>query len=558
MDFLNKAYAQTADLFRSMTPGARITTALLLSIVIISLAYLFNQQVSGGDTYLLGGESFSSDELREMEAAFGTAQLPDYTIEGGRIRVPRGTQDVYLAALATSDALPANFDSILSKALNEGSALDNSDKSRERMQIATQRRTAMIIREMMDRVVETAAVTVGTRKQSGFKRGEVRTVGVSVSPRGDRHLNDEQVRAIQRFVADSFAVSLNDVSVTDMKHGEVLTAMNEDGSGSALDDPYFNLTMAWKDSYQSDIQRALSYIPGVTANVTVTLNKELSNVISSVKIDPKEIVETFRSEASTESSTQTTSPAGRPGLERQGGGLPNSSISVAPAGGPQTSTDDTTSTSQVSTFPTHDQTTKEFAGLTPENIAVAIQVPNLYLANLYRAENPPAAGEEPKVPTEQDLAAIRDREFAKVTDQVKKLITPIAPATANLDDLIAITSLGPMVVTAPAEEGMTEKAMLWFAQYWRTLGMFGLAAFSLIMLRSMIRSAPTQLPSAAASADSAATTSEEEDEEETVPKSQLKRRDRGGPSLTEELTSLVREDPDTAANILRSWITTAN
>ena len=41
MDFLNKAIAQLSDLFRSMTPGARITAGLLLAVVVVSMGYLF-------------------------------------------------------------------------------------------------------------------------------------------------------------------------------------------------------------------------------------------------------------------------------------------------------------------------------------------------------------------------------------------------------------------------------------------------------------------------------------------------------------------------------------
>jgi hypothetical protein len=37
MDFFAKTFAQLAELFRSMTPAARITTGLLLAAVVISL-----------------------------------------------------------------------------------------------------------------------------------------------------------------------------------------------------------------------------------------------------------------------------------------------------------------------------------------------------------------------------------------------------------------------------------------------------------------------------------------------------------------------------------------
>ena len=41
MDFLNKAFTQFNDLFRSMSPGGRITAGLLLVVAVVSVGYLF-------------------------------------------------------------------------------------------------------------------------------------------------------------------------------------------------------------------------------------------------------------------------------------------------------------------------------------------------------------------------------------------------------------------------------------------------------------------------------------------------------------------------------------
>ena len=63
MDFLNKSFAQLRELFLSMTPGARLTTGLLLAVVVVSVVYLFRVEVAGSNTYLMGGEPFSADQL---------------------------------------------------------------------------------------------------------------------------------------------------------------------------------------------------------------------------------------------------------------------------------------------------------------------------------------------------------------------------------------------------------------------------------------------------------------------------------------------------------------
>src|SRR5262249_35957464 len=100
MDFLSKAYGQLVDLFKSMTPGARISAALLLTMVVVSLAYLLNHTSGGQGALLMGGESFNANQLAQIQAAFGKANLHDARVEGSQIRVPVGKEATYMAAMA--------------------------------------------------------------------------------------------------------------------------------------------------------------------------------------------------------------------------------------------------------------------------------------------------------------------------------------------------------------------------------------------------------------------------------------------------------------------------
>src|SRR5690349_18657827 len=118
MDFLNKLLAQLNDLFKSMSPGARMTAGLLLVAVVVSIGYLFNYQATGADAFLLNGQSFTAQELSTMEAAFGKAGLSDYTMDGARVRISKSRQAAYLGALADSGALPAHFGDHMAQAAN--------------------------------------------------------------------------------------------------------------------------------------------------------------------------------------------------------------------------------------------------------------------------------------------------------------------------------------------------------------------------------------------------------------------------------------------------------
>ncbi|MCH8924115.1 MAG: hypothetical protein IIA67_13325 [Planctomycetes bacterium] len=88
--------------------------------------------------------------------------------------------------------------------------------------------------------------------------------------------------------------------------------------------------------------------------------------------------------------------------------------------------------------------------------------------------------------------------------------------------------------------------------------MTGLAFFSLFMLRSMVRSGGGEAPAPAPNRRDRDRDRDDDDEgemsEEAVKASKLKRFGESGPSLREELSDLVQEDPDAAAKILRGWI----
>ena len=87
---MNQATAQLNSLFRSMTLGARITAGLLLVVIVVSLAYLFNGRVSGPDSYLMGAEPISGPELNAMQAAhFDGGRKREDIKTATRIEIPR-------------------------------------------------------------------------------------------------------------------------------------------------------------------------------------------------------------------------------------------------------------------------------------------------------------------------------------------------------------------------------------------------------------------------------------------------------------------------------------
>lgn len=565
MDFVNKAVAQVSDLFRSMTPGARITAGLLLTVVVVSLAYLFNRQSASADSYLLGEQgAFTAGEMSSMQAAFGKANLSGYVVEGNRIRIPRGQQAAYLGALADSGALPANFGDYLTEAVNKAPMFTTSKQDEDRQKVAKQKELALIIRSMQG--IESAAVHYDVQRRSGLKVGDrTMTASVSIKPRGSLPLDEDKIPMIRNLVAGALAgLSPDQITVTDL-NGRTYGPSSGMG-GDASQDPYLSRMKKYKAEYESMLHHILSYVPGIVVTVNVELDKEMSHHEEKVKVDPK-TVPIRVNEQSTTLNAQSAGPGGRPGLSAQQRANSPASVAVG-ASGPKS--EEERSQSETQNAVSHDKTITNFAPLTPKLVKFSIGVPSSYYEQIWRERNPTPAGQTPKTPDKAALDQIELTETANIRKAAEALL-PNLDATKSSVPLVTVTTFAHLPSAPITGPSVAEQAVTWLSGSWSTLGMLGLALVSLMMLRATVRSLPTAPAASPGNQAATSTTTAESvdgagksetggsaDAPGEKPKSRFKRRLGSGPSLRDELTELVREDPDVAANILRSWIGNAN
>jgi flagellar M-ring protein FliF len=184
-----------------------------------------------------------------------------------------------------------------------------------------------------------------------------------------------------------------------------------------------------------------------------------------------------------------------------------------------------------------------------------------YFEEVWRARNPTPPGEQPKQVDPQQIEKIETVEKKNIQDLVAQLIPKPNSTVQEVTPLVTVMTFQHLPTAQVTPPSVADKAMFWLGQYWSTLGMIGLGAVSLIVFRSMVRSAPVAEPARAASAPVAAAPVGEEllagEPEQQEAAARLKRRAKSGPSLRDELVEIVKEDPDAAANILRNWIGSA-
>jgi flagellar M-ring protein FliF len=564
MDVFNKLLAQLSDLFKTMSPGARLTAGLLLVAVVVSIGYLFNSQSAGGDAYLLNGQSFTSDEMSVMEGAFGKAGLSDYTVDGSRIRISKSRQAAYLGALADEGAMPARFGDHLTKAVNDIGPFSSRQHSEEMIKIAKQKELAAVIRSMQG--VENATVLFDMQKKGGLKSETAFTASVSVKPRGTQPMDASKVPMIRSLVAGAIAgLSPEKVSVIDLNGRSYSGSVGTGGpAGSAIEDPYIQRQQTYQSIYEEQIASRLSHIPGVLVTANVVLDKTMKTLTKKHEIDIKSAFPLVKRD--TERTTTSESgggPKGPPGLGIQQPGA-NTGASLGGGGG-SSKNEETVTESQTTNTGPHGTTESELAGLTPNRVAVSIGVPTTYFEKVWLQRNPAPAGQEPKKPDAAALQTIADEELKNIRTAVAALIPePIALTGQPIDKmtLIDVTAYSPVISTDAIGPSMVERGLDWLSQSWSTVAMIGLGLFSLLMLKSFVKSIPTPAPSSSvmqarlSGEDSeggehaAATTTDAAGK----PKRTLQRKLGTGANLRDELIEMVKEDPDAAANVLRNWI----
>jgi flagellar M-ring protein FliF len=565
MSFINQLITQLSDLFRSMTPGARITSAGLLALIVISLGYLVNHQVTGPDAYLLDGESFTSGLLSEMEAAWGKAGLSGFEVVGGQVRVPRGDQAKYIAAAWDNGVVMPGFGKHLEKA-NAKSNLWMTSKSQQAdsNRLAMQQEVAEVVRNMTG--VEDAGVIFSTKDKGGLSRDTISTATVSVKMRGGRVMSEDNVPNLRNLVVHAFAGLKNEeVAVVDLNSGRTYQG-SSNGMGSALDDPIASRKKFYDNYYEERIRKLLAYVPGVIVGVGTDIDTETVHEESKIKYGEAPIA-VESSETKTERPVFSPSNSGQPGfVSQQPGGINSRSTAGSDTTAAPPSNEKTSLKKSLSKVD-EEQTRVTKAPLPVLNVRASIGIPSSYVEEQWLKYQPAAALSASAKPNQSQLEATFAGIKAALKESVDRVLPEVRVASKNPFDRIDVAMIElPRALPDLPPIPMQEKALAWLGSNWTTLGMGGFALMSLLMLRGLVRdgSGPAPTPSSATAEAGGSTPAapalnvvSAEDEAPAEPDSRrnrLKRRGAVGPSLRDELTELVNEDPSAAVSVLKAWI----
>lgn len=554
MDFLNQAFAQLRDLFLSMTPAARITAALLLGVIVVSLGFLVQNHTGNPDEYLFGGKPLHPNDADAVASAISQAGLDGFERVGNQILVPSPQKAIYLAAVADANALPRNFHSLLEDALDISPFTDKETR-RQRLKTGREQQLSMIVQGMDG--VEDANVIFDVQEERFSKKGKA-TATVSVQPMPGEELGPRRIKNIRNAVAGGIVeLSPEDVVVTDLSGG---TSAGSVGgvSPESFDDPYFQKRLAFERYMQGKIEQLLYEIPGIRVQVTAELDEILDKTTKTTSADeePKAVRERKTEESNTLTENEQ---GGRPGVSAQGPTRQNNQETQTVVKNEQTN-----AVEESENFIPLKEEVERWAGLIPKQVRVSIAYPTDYLVDLWR-EDLRERGEDPNQPLPETSTTTLDPYRTSIRTKVEELVVPLLPRELgdNKFSDVKIEDFNTLTPEAIAPPSSAERAFSWASANFNTLTMTGLALVSLVMLRSMVKNLPSGDPPAdegvpilslemgeAEDEYSPSPTDQDHELDESRPRLRLNK----GPTLKDDLTEIVREDPDAAAAILRTWI----
>jgi flagellar M-ring protein FliF len=321
-----------------------------------------------------------------------------------------------------------------------------------------------------------------------------------------------------------------------------------------IEDEYLRTKIVFEMQKRESILNALRDIPGVRVEVNAELDDTVQSTTRTRKPDPKPVM-SHEVETKDESKQYAGAGGGQPGVVAQG---PTRQGATTPAD--QIKNETTSSSTETTNMVGIDETNTLKKGYTLREVWAIVTIPSSYVENIWKQRNPTATNP----PTSQEMQLVQDDVRIKVENVVEPLLLLREIKLENTYKHVRVVILDSLPVPSIEPPSTTSQALAWTGRYWSTLAMLGVAMFSLLVLRSVVKGAGSgqgagdalATPALTLQAGEGAPAADEEAEakEEPLPRIRLKK----SKSLKDDLLQIVHEDPDAAADILRSWISKAS
>ncbi|HPF37268.1 MAG TPA: hypothetical protein P5081_01680 [Phycisphaerae bacterium] len=558
MDYLNKQLEYIRTQLGTLSRSGRIAAGLLILLVVVGAAWMANYYGSGSSWTPLLDQAVSAEDAQRIQAELAIVGI-ESKVEGDRILVSGG-QDARQrsqAILAQKGALPRDMSLGFQSLIEKSSPFIGDKEMDRRWNVGLQSEIAEVISRFGG--IRSATVLIQVPRKRGFlmsaREKGMASASVNVQADYGTQLSDTQVLAIANFVAGAVeGLTPMNVSITDgVRH------YRTPDPSEAVATNMLEKQREEERHYREMIYDQLQFIQGLVANVRVKLRDE------EVSSENKELGKpSVSSETEKTSETKTASNATGPGVR------PNQAASVNAGGSGNSSVTSETKTEFSDQRDVRLTSIHKPMGLL-DLLTASISVPHSYLEGVYRRKNGVA---DDQAVTHEQIEAIAAVELPEIAKQIQTLLYEKKAQEQQIAQ-VAVDwhydiPMQPASANGAALAGGAVDYVAMVREYGPQAGLVFLAVVPLWLVLRMAKKAQVAVATAK---DSGAA---EKRRREMLDLESLG----GGPitvgeaegmhsamvghevdesvvrtqQIMEQIADLVKEDPNSAANIVQNWL----
>jgi flagellar biosynthesis/type III secretory pathway M-ring protein FliF/YscJ len=551
MDFrqqLNRISEQLGGLSASQ----RMLTVCLVAIMLITLVW-WGRYAATPEMVPVLDRSISGDEMSKVKGVLAGAGITPRVVND-RILVPAEKRFEALSALGFARALPQDSADAWDEIVKQASPWETAEKTSAMFNRAKEKMLGQVIRTWPGVNGAQVMVNPTNQRQIGVRRNLEASASVilDVQPNAQvRHLVDAAATTVANTISGLTVANVS-VVVNGRSQRPRDAQRGDDFAGAEQ----YEIIQKQEEHYTNKIRDA---IPFQTALITVTV--ELDTSSSQETRETYDAKNTIQKEKSIETESSETQgappPAAEPGAQANMGLSVEANASAPPQGGSTTTERNRT---ELETFPSKSVEQIHKPGGKHRVTRASVRLPLSHFVKLYQRRNPNATAE----PTDEQLQLL----IAPELDEVRKQVFSSCPMTseqdvtvASYDDLLpAVNTTAAAMAVADASPAGSVTGL--FTRHAKEIGIGVLAVVSLFMVSGMVRrgatvttiATPIELRAAAPLAvdedvagevgEGGAMLDGMELDEDTIKAQQM----------VEQVSTLVKENPDSAANLVKRWL----
>lgn len=549
MDFLKSQFERIQQQLAGLTPSQKMLSAALVTIMVMTL-WLSGRYAGTAEMEPLLGQPLAQDEMARIGMQLTAAGIDHKVAADGRLLVAADRRTMALATLGSANLMPKDFSNGFDHVIGKMTPWDGNDRQSAMFNRAKEMTLEQILSQFPG--VGGAKVMIDARSVRRIGEGNIDpTATASITMRNGSAADKSLAKAVAHFVAGAHAgLSPDKVKVV---IGGKLVPVQPDGGAAGGITAETTLEIQYQaEKHLTDKMRdLLSYAGDVRVAVRIKVeNSAKAGEKTKYNKDESLIADQRITNRSRENTSRAASPT-------EAGAVTNAGASIsAAAGGGERADTDTNESVESFIAPGAEKLTWQTPAGEASAAGVSVRLPRSWLAGVARHVDP--AAKDPDAATISRLAAA---EIAGIRNHVAAITGLTGTDAVHVDTFFDVVP--PLqAVTAGDVTGIT--AML--GGNVKEIALGGLALVSLTMMSLMVRKgAPSPAPVPAGSPaprqafpsmikSMEALVGEVSTQDPTLDGMELDDDAIRTQQMLSQVTSLVGENPDSAAQLIKRWM----